>query len=188
MGPAHAPAPSRKAHVGSTWPLGSEHLELAARWLSEGRNAAWLDFGPVTETLGPLALKVMTQRDRHCIWVYGPREERRPAGLVALGNIHPRFRTAEAWFLLGEKRYGRMGLTTWAVGRLLGHGFGELGLRCIYAWTVEVNLGSRRILERLGFRFGGRLRASHRIAEQTYDRLWFDLLASEFNGSVQTWR
>lgn len=165
-----------------TWPLGAADLEIAARWLAEDRNARWLDFGAGNPALTPLALKVMTQRDQHCIWVYGPPDERTPVGLVGLGNIQRRFGTAEAWCVLGEKEYGPRDLTIRAVGQLLEHGFGELGLRCIYAWTVEINRGGRRLLERFGFRYAGKLRQSHRIDDRTYDRLWFDLLADEYEG------
>lgn len=171
----------------STWPLDGEHLDLAAGWLAEERNARWLDFGAGTEVLTPLSLKVMSQRPQHRVWVYGPPEDRTPVGLVALGNIQPRFKTAEAWCVLGDKDYGSRDLTVRAVARLLEHAFGELELGCVYAWTVEVNRGGRRLLDRLGFRFAGSLRASHRIGDRVYDRLWFDLLPDEFQGYGDTW-
>ena len=93
-----------------------------------------------------------------------------------------RKRNAEAWCVLGDKSYGPQGLTLRAAKKLLEYGFGELGLHCIYAWTVEINRGGRRLLELMGFRFAGRLRESHHIDGRTYDRLWFDLLAHEFRG------
>jgi len=56
--------------------------------------------------------------------------------------------------------------------------FQELGLHSVNTWTVEHN-ASRRGAERLGFRFIGRQRQCHLIDGQPYDRLLFDLLASE---------
>lgn len=165
-----------------TWPLGAEHIEIASRWLAEDTNARWLDFGGRDGRLTPMALHVMAQRDQHCIWVYGPPGERTPVGLVALGNIHARYRTAETWCVLGEKAYGQGDLTIRAASRLLEHAFRDLALHSVYAWTVEINRGGRRLLERTGFRYAGRLRESHRIDERCYDRLWFDLLAREFRG------
>lgn len=166
----------------ATWPLGKEDFDVAARWLAEERNAEWLDFGSASGVLNPVSLRILSQRGQHCVWVYGPAEGR-PAGLVALGNIQPRFRTAEAWFVLGAKELARQDLTVEALGRLLEHGFGALDLRCIHAWTVEINRGGRRVLERLGFRLAGRLRESHTMGDRAYDRLWFDLLAHEFRGN-----
>lgn len=177
-----AALPATEREAVETWPLDGRDFEIAARWLSEDRNARWLDFGAGTPALTPVALKLLTRRNQHCIWVYGPPGERTPVGLVGLGNIQRRFGTAEAWVVLGEKEYGPRDLTTRAVARLLEHGFDELGLRCIYAWTVEINRGGRRLLERFGFRFAGKLRESHRIGNRTYDRLWFDLLADEYEG------
>jgi hypothetical protein len=56
--------------------------------------------------------------------------------------------------------------------------FRELGLRSINTWVVEGN-PSLRLVERLGFRFVGCLRQCHIIDGCAYDRLLFDLLASE---------
>jgi RimJ/RimL family protein N-acetyltransferase len=56
--------------------------------------------------------------------------------------------------------------------------FGELGLEAIHTWIVEHNQ-SLRMAKRLNFRQIGRQRQSHCIDGRVYDRLWFDLLASE---------
>ena len=174
-------APVAKDRV-ATWPLGREDFDLAARWLADERNARWLDFGGASGVLSPVSLQIMSQKGRHCVWVYGPSEGM-AAGVVALGNIHRRFRTAEAWFVLGAKEHAGQNLTVAALVRLLEYGFTHLDLRCVHAWTVEINRGGRRVLERSGFRLGGRLRESHSIGDRAYDRLWFDLLAHEFKGS-----
>ncbi len=47
------------------------------------------------------------------------------------------------------------------------------------AWTVETNTPSLGLLQRLNFRYIGRERRCHYIDGQPYDRLLFDLLASE---------
>jgi RimJ/RimL family protein N-acetyltransferase len=56
--------------------------------------------------------------------------------------------------------------------------FRDLGLHTVNTWVVEHN-PSLRIIERLGFRLIGRQRQSHCIDGRAYDRLLFDLLASE---------
>jgi RimJ/RimL family protein N-acetyltransferase len=163
----------------ATWPLEAEDLELAASWLADEANAQWLDFGPGVRSLTPPMLRMMTKRDHHCIWVYGPPGDRTPAGLVGLSQIQPDFRAAEIWYVLGDKKHARKGLTYGAVCRMLEHAFGPLGLHCIHAWTVEANVPSRRVLEKAGFRAAGRIRDRHHIGDVAHDRLWFDLLASE---------
>lgn len=166
----------------ATWPLDGDCLEIAAEWLHDKRNSRLMDFGVDPGDLTPAILKLMTNRPQHCIWVYGPAEPRRPVGLVGLGDIQHRFGRAELWYLLGDKAYAGRHLTTRAVAALLDHGFGEMGLHCVHAWTVDGNVPSLRILERMGFRPAGRLRESHRIGNDRRDRLWFDLLADEYLG------
>jgi RimJ/RimL family protein N-acetyltransferase len=61
---------------------------------------------------------------------------------------------------------------------MLTLGFRELGLQAIQTWIVEHN-PSVRVAERVRFRPIGRQRRCHYIDGIPYDRLWFDLLASE---------
>jgi RimJ/RimL family protein N-acetyltransferase len=56
--------------------------------------------------------------------------------------------------------------------------FRDLGLHSVNTWSVDLN-PSLRTIERLGFRFIGRQRQCHFIDGRLYDRLLFDLLASE---------
>jgi len=101
---------------------------------------------------------------------------------VGLSNVDTDFCTAEVWFVLGNKAYAKRDLTVRATTLLIGHGFRSLGLRSVFAWTLETNLGGRRTLERMGFSYIGRRRRCHRIDGRLYDRLLFDLLAEEHSG------
>lgn len=159
-------------------PLDSpEVLELAAAWLAKEENYKWLDFGNGVQRVSPITLRIMTQRDMHVVRIYTSDPGDVPAGIVGLSNVDRHFRTAAVWAVLGNKRYG--GCTTEAVGRMVTYGFTTLGLHAINAWTLEINVGGRRILERLNFRFIGRLRQCHYIDGRPYDRLLFDILATE---------
>ena len=162
--------------------------EVVAAWLGDERNARWLDFGAGVERLDALKLKLMAQRGHHEVRVFCRAHEDDPVGLVGLGNINRRFGTAEAWCLLGRKEYGSQDLTVQATAWLLAYAFHELGLASVYAWTVECNRGGRRLLERTGFRCFGRQRRCHVIDGRVYDRIWFDLLAEEFQGYRMEWR
>ena len=124
------------------------------------------------------ALKVMTQRHMHLLRVFTSDGDDVPIGVVGLSDIDRSFKTATAWVVLGNKRYG--GQTTKAVSKLLTLGFAEVGLEAVNVWTVEVNTPGRRLIARLNFRYVGRLRRCHYIDGRPYDRLLFDLLASEY--------
>ena len=155
---------------------------LIVGWLAEERNARWLDFGSGRRSVDTLGLKVMTQRNLHCLRVYTPDDEDRAVGIVGLSNVDTEFATAEMWFVLGEKAWGPADLTIRAAALMLEHGFRELGLASVFAWTVESNRRGRRVLERLHFTCVGRRRCCHRIDGKLHDRLFFDLLAEEFRG------
>jgi RimJ/RimL family protein N-acetyltransferase len=62
---------------------------------------------------------------------------------------------------------------------MLTLGFTELGLHAVSAWAVEPNTASVGVLKRNNFQFVGRQRHSHWIDGRPFDRLLFDLLASE---------
>lgn len=154
-----------------------EQIELAAGWLSTYDNYKWLDFGAGVQKVGPATLKVMAQRDLHVIRLFTADDGDLPVGIVGLTNVDRSHKTATLWGVLGRKRYG--GFITRATSRLLTYAFTELGLRAVTAWTVEINVASRRALERLHFRYIGRQRQCHYIDGRPYDRLLFDLLAAE---------
>ena len=159
-------------------PLDSaEAIELVAGWLSKYDNYKWLDFGNGVQQLTPIAIKIMTQRRLHEFRIYTGGDEDAPAGVVGLTNVDRNFKTASLWAVLGNKRYGGYALP--ACSAMLTVGFTELGLEAISAWTVETNIPAQRVLERLHFRFIGRLRRCHYIDGRPLDRFLYDLLATE---------
>ncbi|MGH8248096.1 MAG: GNAT family N-acetyltransferase [Gammaproteobacteria bacterium] len=88
------------------------------------------------------------------------------------------FKTGTFWGLQGDKSFRYRGCGTLAGSKFMTLVFQELGLHSIYTWVVDGN-PSLKIIERLRFRFIGRQRQCHYIDGRPYDRLLFDLLASE---------
>lgn len=154
-----------------------ELIDLVAGWLARKENYQWLDFGGGLQRVTPALLKVMAQRDTHFMRVY-TNDDEVPIGIAGLNSVDRNFRTATLWGATGEKSFRSRGYATFAGSKLLTLGFQELGLRAINTWAVEHN-PSIRLIERLNFRLIGRQRQCHCIDGQPYDRLFFDLLASE---------
>ena len=162
-------------------PLDSpELIRLVADWLSRKDNYEWLDFGNGKQILTPEWLKISTQRDTEVLRVFTSDDDRTPVGIVGLTNVDRAFGTARIWVVVGDKSYGARGYATQAASRLLTYAFRELKLRVVNTWIVEHN-PSRRIAARLNFTLIGRQRQCHVIDGRPYDRLWFDILASEHN-------
>lgn len=153
-------------------------FELAADWLQRRENYQWLDFGAKSERVTPALLKIMVQRQTNFIRLFTSVELAAPIGIAGLAHVDRNMRTGSLWAVAGDKSFRFRGLTQVAASRLMTLAFQELGLHSINTWTVEHNV-SVRAVKRLGFRFVGRLRQCHFIDGRPYDRLLFDLLASE---------
>jgi RimJ/RimL family protein N-acetyltransferase len=158
-----------------------ELLETVAGWLAKPHNHQWLDFGNGVQAPTALSLKLMTQRGLHVLRIFTADDDITPIGVVGLSNVDRHAGTATLWAVLGRKRFG--GQTVHAARRLLTFAFTELGLQSVNAWAAETNVPSIRSLERLHFRYAGRLRQCHRIDGRVLDRLLYDLLAAEHTES-----
>ena len=159
-------------------PLDSpELIQTAANWLAEKDNYQWLQFGDGRHILTPQLLKILAQKDTHVLRVY-TADDGTPLGIVGLEEVNRNFRTARLWVVAGEKNRCRRGYATQAVSKMLTLAFQELGLHSVSTWIVEHN-PSVRVAEHVRFKFIGRQRQCHWMDGVAYDRLWFDLLASE---------
>lgn len=155
-----------------------ELIELVAGWLARKENYQWFDFGSGRQIITPALLKIMAQRETHFLRVYSFDRDDTPIGITGLINVDRTFKTAMFWAVAGEKSFRMRGYGTIASSKFLSLAFRELGLHAISTWAVENN-PSLRGIRRLGFRFIGRQRQCHYIDGRLYDRLLFDLLASE---------
>jgi RimJ/RimL family protein N-acetyltransferase len=155
-----------------------EVFELVASWLARKENYQWLDFGNGRQTVTPVLLKIMAQRDSHLMRVYTLPGIDTPIGIVGLNNLDRASGTATLWGVAGEKSFHSRGYASIASSKLLTIAFRDLGLRAVNTWVVDHN-PSLRSVERIGFRFIGRQRLCHSIDGRPYDRLLFDLLAEE---------
>jgi len=155
-----------------------ELLQLVARWLSHKNNYQWLDFGDGRQLVSPEWLKIAMQRGTHVLRLFTSDIDDKPIGVVALSSVNPHFKTANIWVVLGDRSYAGQGYASRATSKMLTLGFTELGLKSIHTWIVEHN-PSIHVAKRVGFKPIGRQRQCHYIDGRAYDRLWFDLLASE---------
>ncbi|HYJ79103.1 MAG TPA: GNAT family N-acetyltransferase [Longimicrobiaceae bacterium] len=102
--------------------------------------------------------------------------------LIGNGGIRIQsFETMEAdiGYELDPEHWGR-GYASELAAALLRFGFTELGLHRITAHCVADNVGSARVLEKVGMRQEGRLRESEWMQGRWWDRLLFGILAHEW--------
>jgi [ribosomal protein S5]-alanine N-acetyltransferase len=166
------------AHTVTIEPLRATNFETVARWLATPALNRWLTADWREREANATTLAIAT-RNRHnrlfLVRYYG-----QSCGLVALSDLDLTDRTAMLWYLLGDAQLAGKGITTEAIRALLNVAFRDLELSSVYAWAMAQNEPSLRVLRKIGFREAGRLRHSATLDGQQTDRIYFDLLASEW--------
>lgn len=86
---------------------------------------------------------------------------------------------AEIGYELDHRFWGQ-GYATEAAQALLTFGFNELHLHRIWAYCIADNVGSSRVLQKIGMRFEGRLYENERMKERWWDTLNYAILDREW--------
>jgi ribosomal-protein-alanine N-acetyltransferase len=116
------------------------------------------------------------------IWAIVPRDSAAIAGTVLLFNfVKPHFR-AELGYELGKAHWGK-GFATEAASAVIDFAFNSVGLHSLEAHIDPANIGSRRVLEKLGFVQEGYFREGFYDAriDRFTDNAVFSLLVSTWN-------
>ena len=111
-------------------------------------------------------------------------------GGITLSNVQRgAAQSATIGYWMGRHHAGQ-GFTAEALGALLDHACGPLGLHRLEAACMPENVRSRRLLERCGFRQEGYARQYLRINGVWNDHLLFALLATDYPAAserLQQW-
>lgn len=122
-------------------------------------------------------------KERHRVFTILGTTGNELMGVIGLHNIDMKNGKAEVGYFLW-KNYWRKGYMAEALSLVLRYAFQDLNLRKVYARVYEPNVGSRKVLEKNGFKLVGRLRKNVYIPGYGYvDELFFDLLREEWDGS-----
>lgn len=106
--------------------------------------------------------------------------EESPIGRVAIRDVRQDHGMLSYWLLPEERGQG---YATEGVALLVDHAFETIGLHRVYAWTIDDNEPSQRLLRRLGFAHEGTYR-EHVYTRGTYrDTEHYGLLESEWPGA-----
>ncbi len=154
-----------------------DQFQQAAEWLSQPETNRWLTSEWRGRQVDPVTIALVVRNKRNRLFLV--RWDGQPCGVVGLADIDPPDRVAMVWYALGEKAFGGKGITTEAVRQVVQRAFAELALRSVYAWIMEDNVGSRRVLEKAGFREAGRIRSATCSADAQVDRVYFDVCSDD---------
>ena len=154
--------------------LRPERFELVARWLSDAEINRWLTSewrGRIVSTT-VVAMAVRNPRNKMFLILHGDK----PCGLAALADIDMWDHTAMVWYFLGDSSLAGRGIASEAVRQLACFAFRDMSLSSLYAWVMQDNGPSQRVLQKAGFAPAGRIRRATHSGEQQVDRVYFDLL------------
>jgi RimJ/RimL family protein N-acetyltransferase len=163
--------------VTSIEPLRSEHFVQVAQWLSDPAINRWLTSEWRGRAVDSAVLAMATRNRRNRLYLV--RHEAAACGLVALSDLDVIDRCAMIWYVRGERHLGGKGAITNAVNQLCRLAFNDAGLASIYAWIIQANEASRRVLMRNGFREAGVLRDAAVLYGEQVARVYFDLLPGD---------
>lgn len=161
-------------------PIERDDFPRVAEWLSDPGINRWLVSEFRGREVNEMLVAALARNRRNRTYVVSM--EGRPCGIVGFSDLDEVDRFAMIWYVLGDSEMAGRGVTTRAVRAALEVGFGELGLGSIYAWVMEENGASHRILEKCGFRRVGRLRQAVRVDGDVGDRIYYDIVSSDVRG------
>jgi [ribosomal protein S5]-alanine N-acetyltransferase len=161
----------------------SNDTEAVFRLYSDPRVMRYWSFSPWTERAQAEAYlrRALTEmaEGRVLPWAIAAQGDDRLLGTVTLFALDPVQGRAEIGYSMDPKFQGQ-GLASEALRLALAHAFDTLRYRRVEADVDPRNVPSCRLLERLGFRLEGLLRARWRVAGEICDTALYGLLAPEF--------
>lgn len=152
-----------------------QDFDLVAGWLSRPESNRWLTAEWRNRQVDRTLLAMVARNRRNQLFLV--RHGGKPCGLVALADIDPVDRVAMVWYLLGDQSLAGKGITSEAVRQASQHAFAKLNLASVYAWIMEDNVASGKVLAKAGFREAGQLRAATRSGDRQVARIYFDKAA-----------
>jgi RimJ/RimL family protein N-acetyltransferase len=160
-------------------PLTSVYFETVARWLSDPDVNCLLSAEWRGKNITSTIISIASRNRQNKFFVIYHEEE--PCGLVALSDLELADRSAMVWYFMGNKHLRGRGIAGDAIRQLIELAFVEMGLESLYAYVIEGNTYSLRLLKTVGFREVGRIRRASRIAGEQLDRIYFDLIRSDWS-------
>ena len=157
------------------------------------KNTEWLNDIEVSVNLNALGMTITLEREKE--WLEGATRADDSFAIVdaakdeliggcGLHNVDHVNRTAENGIFLGNKAYWNKGYGVEAIRLLLDHAFNVLNLNNIMLNVSGFNQRAQKCYKKAGFNEIGRRRKARRLGGQTYDIIFMDVLAEEFDGSL----
>lgn len=116
-------------------------------------------------------------------WAIEDKESGRMIGTVDFVFWKPQYQIAEIGYVLNKDFWGK-GYMTEAAGKLLRFGFGKMDLIRIQACCCVENIGSQRVMEKIGMTYEGTHRKAAKIKGVHWDLKKYAILKEEHESKL----
>jgi [ribosomal protein S5]-alanine N-acetyltransferase len=99
-------------------------------------------------------------------------------GVAAIIDWSNKHKSIEIGYFLSEKYWGR-GIVTEALDKIVEYGFANLSVNRIEGRCDTDNIGSQKVMTKLGMRYEGTLRKNEFIKGEFRNTQFYSILASE---------
>ena len=151
-------------------------------WLNNPEVNQYLETRWEEQTLEKINAFVQDVRESSHSILFAIVFEGRHVGNIKIGPIHPIYRYADISYFIGDTTAWGKGIATEAVRLVTHFGFTTLGLHRCQAGVLAPNVGSRKALERNGYRQEATYRQKtfiHR-GDAYVDSYFYGILAHEW--------
>lgn len=113
-------------------------------------------------------------------WAIELKDEEKMIGMIDFVAYNERHQRAELGYVLNQHYWGK-GIMSEAAKLVLEHGFKTLKLHKISAGSIDLNVGSYRVMEKIGMKREG-IHREHFIKDGVYyDIIMYSVLEGEYN-------
>lgn len=122
------------------------------------------------------------QINKKLLWGIQLKEAQKIIGTIEFISFEPAHNKAEIAYVLSEDYWGN-GIMSEAVNEVIKFGFQNLNLTRIQARTFKDNIGSQKVLKKVGMTFEGTLRKSMFLKGVYQDINIFSILKEEYSST-----
>lgn len=130
------------------------------------------------ESITHFVLNILESKDNYMFAIMHKMNEEH-IGNVKIGSIHPVYNHADIGYIVGEKKYWGQGLASEAVYLAAKYSFCNLNLHKLNAGVIAPNIGSIRVLEKLGFKREACIRDDVLQNDKYFDVYYYGVLKTE---------
>jgi [ribosomal protein S5]-alanine N-acetyltransferase len=119
------------------------------------------------------------EKNQKALWGIEYKKNGKLIGTVDFVSWQPKHKIAEIGYVLSQKYWGK-GITTEATNEIIKYGFEQMDLVRIQARCFQENIGSSRVMEKLGMSYEGTIRKGMYVKGHHWDLKLYSLLKDEY--------